>query len=88
VGITIPKYEDDGNTLRHGSYLLEIYATSDIEGMSEEDKVFSNSLYFDIMWINEENKTFIIASSFAKKDALQYEKIKIPYYIYRTDGAS
>jgi hypothetical protein len=82
--IEIPRFEEDGSYC-HGSYFVEVYATSTIN-----KKIKSNSLYFDFIWVDNvtPQSTAIIASPFSRTEASQYEKLRIPFFIYRGGGYS
>ena len=62
----------------HGSHSFEVYFTAVVN----ENTVESNRLYYDIMFIEENNNTPIIASSFAVNKMSQYYTVSIPYVVY------
>lgn len=62
----------------HGSHSFEVYFTAVVN----ENTVESNRLYYDIMFIEENNNTPIIASSFAVDKMSQYYTVSIPYVVY------
>ena len=67
--------------LGHGSHTLEVYFTTELNG----ERVFSNTLYHELIVYKENNTTPIITSSFAKESIQeQYIAFNIPYYVYST----
>ena len=63
-----------------GSYLVEIYITHTFETTGKT--IYSNSVFFDTLWIDRSNSKAIIASSFRQAQGKQYDTIRIPYYLY------
>lgn len=68
---TIPKQS-------HGSHTFEVYFTAEIN----DSIVESNHLYYDIIFVEEGNKTPIIASSFHVKSISQFYTASIPWIAY------
>lgn len=62
----------------HGDHLLELYASSSVEGAEVE----SNHLYLTVISVEAGNLRPVIASSYAASKAPQYDAIVIPYYVY------
>ena len=62
----------------HGSHSFEVYFTAVVN----ENTVESNRLYYDIMFVEQNNDTPIIASSFAVNKMSQYYTVSIPYVVY------
>ena len=62
----------------HGAHLLEVYMTAEINGQ----KVQSNSIYKDIIWIEADNATPVIGCAVRSFSAKQYNTTVIPYVIY------
>ena len=62
----------------HGSHTLTVYATATIN----EEQVSSNTLYYDVVCVNEEYDDVIIASSYNKFTVDQYTTVNIPYRVY------
>ena len=69
--ITIPKQS-------HGNYPLEVYLTADING----EIVKSNSLFFDIMWVESGNQAPVIRAVPASAKGQQYSNLAIAYSVY------
>lgn len=63
---------------KHGSHTLLVYFEADVDG----ETVQSNSLYYDIICLEEGNTTPIITSSFNDITAEQYVTFAIPYIVY------
>ena len=68
---TIPKQS-------HGSHILEVYFTVDINGT----EVQSNHLYYDLICIVDGATTPIIACAYNNSEIAQFETINIPYMVY------
>lgn len=68
----------------HGSHLLDVYATSVVNGVT----VHSNTLHYDVRFVVSGNTTPMIASAFTQVGAQQYETIVIPYYVYNPASLS
>lgn len=66
----------------HGPHSFEVYFTADVNGNTVE----SNRLYYDIIFVDLNDVTPIIASSFAINKMSQYYTVSIPYVVY-TPGA-
>ena len=62
----------------HGSHLLEVYFTAEIDGNTVE----SNHLYYDLICVVSGNETPIISCAFNQTEMKQFETINIPYYVY------
>lgn len=62
----------------HGSHLLQVYMTATINAQ----KVTSDSIFKDIIWVDAENRTPIIGCSIFHFSAQQYNTTAIPYVIY------
>lgn len=62
----------------HGPHTLEVYFIADVDG----DKVPSNTLFYELICLEEGNNTPVIASDFNSKTAEQYDSIVIPYRVY------
>lgn len=62
----------------HGSHTLTVYFEADVDG----ELVTSNSLYYDIMCLEDSNTTPIITSSFKETEAEQYVTFALPYAVY------
>jgi hypothetical protein len=73
--------EKGTNILCHGSYFVEVYVVSNVKA-----DVRSNSIFFDFIYVDDvtPKNTAIIASPFSITKALQYEKMSIPFYIYKS----
>ncbi len=82
--IDIPNSEikDGIETLCHGAYFVEVFITSNMK-----DDIRSNSICFDFIYVDDYTtdraNTAIIASTFNQKQALQYEKMIIPFFVYK-----
>lgn len=64
--------------LTHGSHTLEVYFTARINGVD----VTSNSLFYDLVYFEENNTTPIIISTFNDLEQEQYIAFNIPYRVY------
>ena len=64
--------------MAHGSHTLLVYFTATIDGQT----VYSNELYYDLVVVSVNSNVPIIASSFRRTDAAQYEMLNIPYTVY------
>lgn len=62
----------------HGNYPLEVYLMADVNGK----QIKSNSLFFDIMWVDSENNTPIIRAVPASAKGQQYSNLAIEYSVY------
>ena len=62
----------------HGSHKLEVYFTAEFNG----NIVQSNHLYYDLVCINADETTPIIACAYNNTNVTQYETINIPYIVY------
>lgn len=62
----------------HGSHTLEVYFTAVING----ETVPSNTLFYELICLEDGNNTPVIASDFNAKTAEQYDSIVIPYRVY------
>lgn len=62
----------------HGSHTLEVYFTAEIDG----EDVPSNSLFYEVICLEDGNTTPVIASDFNSKTAEQFDSIVIPYRVY------
>ena len=68
---TIPAQE-------HGSYLLEVYMTAEIN----EDTIESNHIFKDIIWFDSESDIPVIGTIFQNFTARQYDATNIEYTVY------
>ena len=62
----------------HGSHLLEVSMTAEINGK----QVTSNTIYKDIMWVAEDTTTPIISCAVQKYTTKQYSTVGIVYTVY------
>ena len=62
----------------HGMHKLECYFTAEINGM----EVRSNTLYYEIICLEQLNDTPIIVSSMTKESFMQYSTINLDYLVY------
>jgi len=62
----------------HGSHLLEVYFTANIN----DAEVESNHLYYDLMCIVDGGTTPIISCSYHNDKIKQFETIVVPYVVY------
>lgn len=62
----------------HGAHLLKVYMLADINGQ----KVQSDAVYKDIIWIDTENTTPVIGCAIYSFDSRQYNTFSIPYVVY------
>lgn len=62
----------------HGSHTLEVYFVADIGG----EKIPSNTLFYELICLENGNTTPVIASDFNGKTAEQYDSIVIPFRVY------
>ena len=62
----------------HGVHSLEIYATALISGKT----LTSNHIYYDLIWTEEGCTDILIASSFRRTEADQFEILDIPHFVY------
>ena len=69
--------------LSHGAHTLEVYFEADVGGQI----ISSNTLFYDITFVEKGNKTPIIASEFHKFTQEQYISFNIPYRVF-IDGRS
>ena len=73
---------DENDVFSHGSHIIELYATANIDGQT----VYSNSINFNVIFWDgstEETKKAVISSSFFQTKGKQYEILKIPYFVYK-----
>lgn len=66
------------SAMSHGVHTLKIYATAVINGVL----VKSNELNYDIMCVEGETTTPMIASSYTVKNVTQGELVNIPFIVY------
>lgn len=64
--------------MSHGVHRLEVYMTAEMNGMSME----SNHLAYDIMCVEDDNETPLIASVYTVATLKQGELVSIPYSVY------
>lgn len=64
--------------LTHGSHTLKVYFEADIGGQT----ISSNTLFYDVTFVEEKNTTPIIASEFNKFTQEQYISFNIPYRVF------
>jgi hypothetical protein len=64
--------------LSHGSHTLKVYFTANIGGQD----IPSNTLFYDLICVDPNNPTPIIASDFTALNQEQYSSFEIPYYVY------
>ncbi|NDV58060.1 leucine-rich repeat protein [Bacteroides sp. 519] len=62
----------------HGSHTLEVYMTAAINGAS----VMSNSLFYDLICVEDGKTTPVIVSPFRQTTAEQFGTVIIPYVVY------
>ena len=62
----------------HGSHLLEVYITADVNGNSIE----SNHIFKDIIWYDPESTVPVIGCVMTKFTAKQYDSTNIEYTVY------
>lgn len=62
----------------HGNHILEIYASSTVDGAELE----SNHIYLSIISAVSGNTTPIISSSYNADSIAQFDTVVIPYYVY------
>jgi hypothetical protein len=61
-----------------------VYLESEING----EIVTSNELYYEFIFIDESSQNTIIASSFNKTTANQYDAIAIPFRVYTPQSST
>ena len=66
----------------HGSHTLEVWFEAIVDGT----KIPSNSLYYDIICLEEGNTTPVIASDFREAEVEQYDSTVIRYQVYTPDS--
>lgn len=64
--------------MNHGAHSLRVWFTAEIDS----DIVSSNELFYDLVVVNPESTTPIIASPFEGDTGVQYENIAIPFTVY------
>jgi hypothetical protein len=64
--------------LSHGAHTLKVYFEAEIAGAT----IPSNTLFYDIIFVEEKNPTPIIASEFTKSQQEQYVSFNIPYRVF------
>jgi hypothetical protein len=62
----------------HGSHELKVYFKAMFDGVMAQ----SNTLYYEIICVEQGNNTPIIACAFTRSEAEQYETVAIPYIVY------
>lgn len=73
-------YTIQASDLHHGANSLECYFNY-TDSISGQD-VYSNRLYYDIIYLDAGDETPVIASSFHTTDVVQYTTLNIPYIAY------
>lgn len=68
---TIPQQE-------HGSHLVEMYITANINGMPIE----SNHIFKDIAWVDSSSQVPVIGCSMQSIDVMQYNTVNIKYVVH------
>lgn len=63
---------------KHGSHTLFVYFDAEIDG----EVVSSNGMFYDIICVEEDDMTPIIASTFRNLEVEQYATFTIPYQVY------
>ena len=66
------------SAMAHGAHSLLVYFTATVDG----ETVSSNELYYDLIVVNSSSDTPIIASTFRRTTATQFETLQIPYTVY------
>ncbi|MBQ8570264.1 MAG: hypothetical protein IJ444_02000 [Kiritimatiellae bacterium] len=64
--------------LYHGTHVLKIYATANVNGV----EITSNELLFDLIYIEEGVTTPMIASAYSITTITQGELVNIPFFVY------
>lgn len=64
--------------LSHGSHKMVVWATADLSGIT----ITSNRLVYDIMSIEEDNDTVIIACPYEDGKITEGDLLEIPFYVY------
>lgn len=64
--------------LYHGTHVLKIYATANVNGI----EVTSNELLFDILYVEEDVTTPMIASAYGIPSITQGDLVSIPFFVY------
>lgn len=62
----------------HGAHAFEVYFTAEIDG----ETVRSNTLYYELICVEESADAPVIVTSFNEKEVAQYASITIEYYVY------
>ncbi len=70
--------------MTHGSHRFVCFFTAEIDGETVE----SNVLDFDLIIVDEQATTPIIASDFRDSDARQYQTLSIPYRVFTPNALS
>lgn len=63
---------------RHGAHSFEVYFTAEIDG----ETVQSNTLYYELICVEEGEEAPIIVTSFNAEEVDQYASVAIPYIVY------
>lgn len=69
--MTIPAQE-------HGSHVLTVYYTGELNGTSIE----SNTLYYDLICIEDGETDTVIATDYHETTVNQYSTVQVPYLVY------
>ncbi len=64
--------------MTHGDHTLLVYFTATVN----DETVKSNELYYDLIVVDSSSSTPIIASTFRRSTATQFETLVIPYTVY------
>lgn len=66
------------SSMNHGAHSILVYFTAVID----EETVYSNSLYYDIIVADPQSNVPIISSTWTQTTVTQYETVAIPYRVY------
>ena len=66
------------NKYSHGSHMVELYLTATVNGT----QITSESIFHDMIFVDTDNTTPVIASPIANAEMTQYNTLQIPVVIY------
>ena len=84
VTSTYKQYTFHVPQLTHGAHTIEAWFSTDIN----DEEVESNKIYYEFMYVEEDNTDPIITSNFNQDEVDQYNRVNIPYRVYSPSAST
>ena len=84
VTSTYKQYTFHAPQLTHGAHTIEAWFSTDIN----DEEVESNKIYYEFMYVEEDNTDPIITSNFNQDEVDQYNRVNIPYRVYSPSAST